>query len=262
MPRDGEVHAITCGISLLTNAARSHLAGEFDLGIPDEVARGIANPRKTEEALSSLGPDKRQGLRERLLKYAETDPRRASAELNALAGYLQTRGLDLERASELIAEVLLLASDTVSGSLAAGALADFLRERGLVVSVHSIRGFQSGDYDLALGNLKATVQSLVERHGDVLLNLTGGFKAEVAALSVLAAESGLRAYYIHESSREVVFLPTGPELKVRTTKEEKLLALLTVLLAVPFDSILGFPWFLIPTASLAFAAAWLAVKRV
>ncbi len=247
---------------MLTNAARSHLAGEFDLGIPDEVARGIANPRKTEEALSSLGPDKRQGLRERLLEYAETNPRRASAELNALAGYLQTRGLDLERASELIAEVHLLASDTVSGSLAAGALADFLRERGLVVSVHSIRGFQSGDYELALRNLKATVKSLVDRYGEVMLNLTGGFKAEVAALSVLAAESGLRAYYIHESSREVVFLPTGSELKVRTTRAERVLVLLTILLAIPFDSILGFPLFLVPTIALICAAAWLALGRV
>ncbi|MDK2463531.1 MAG: putative CRISPR-associated protein [Candidatus Korarchaeota archaeon] len=257
-----EVHAVTCGVSLLTNAARAHLAGSLDLGLDEAVVREMTKPKTTERAVSSLGGSARMGLEDRLLEYAERDPRRACAELNALGAYLAERGVDLDRAADLISEVHLIASDTASGTLTAEVLARFLRERGLAVSVHTVRGFQSGDYESALENLRSAVKSLVDRFGDVVLNLTGGFKAEVAALSVLAAESGLRAYYIHESARRVVFLPTASRLKVRTTWPERALALISIALAVPFDSLLGSPWFLVPTIPLALFGSWLALRMV
>ncbi len=257
-----EVHVVTCGVSLLSNAIRSHLVGKIDLGVDDELVRSMSSPNSIEEVVGSLTSVDAQRLEASLLGYAESDPRGASAELNALAAYLDERGADLDRASELISEVHLLASDTSSGALTAGVLAKFLRERGVAVSVHTVRGFQSGDYDEALRNLRSAVKSLVDRFGDVVLNLTGGFKAEVAALSVLAAESGLRAYYIHESARRVVFLPTASRLKVRTTWPERALALISIALAVPFDSLLGSPWFLVPTIPLALLGSWLALRMV
>ena len=260
--RFGEVHVVTCGVSLLTNAARAHLRGGPSLPLGEEVVRDLANPRITEQVVSGMSEEERDRLSSALLEYVGSDPRRASAELNALAAYLEERGVELSRAVEVVGEVHLLSSDTSSGSLAAWVLARYLEGLGVQTSVYKIRGFQSGDYEAALENLRAAVKSLVDRFGDVVLNLTGGFKAEVAALSVLAAESGLRAYYIHESARRVVFLPTASELKVRTTWPERALIVISLLLGIPFDSLLGYPWFLLATGPLAALGAWLAWRKV
>ncbi|AKG38409.1 hypothetical protein MA03_02775 [Infirmifilum uzonense] len=80
-----------------------------------------------------------------------------------------------------------------------------------------------------------SARDVVRRNKNVVLNLTAGFKAEIAAMAVLASESDLDQYYIHESSKMVVMLPKVFELKVRMTKWEKVASVLAVLLNIPFS---------------------------
>ena len=190
-----------------------------------------------------------------MVNLLEGNPRKASAEMNAFYGYLEEFGRGVE-------EVHLIVSDTEVGRFTANALMEYLERRGFNVSKHTVRGFGSEDFELALRNLRETVRSIVARSKEVVLNLTGGFKAEIAALSVLAAESGLRAYYIHESARRVAILPTASELKVKYTSWEKALGILTVLLSVPLDSLLGLPLFAVVEIALLVPAMWILLRKV
>ena len=171
------------------------------------------------------------------------------AEINALFGYLRERGLKPEEATKLIGEVHLISSDTVLGNLSASALEEYLKSilPKVPVHLHRVMGFQTGNFEVALINLKEKVRE-ISKGKKVVLNLTGGFKAEIAALSALAAESGFRAYYIHEVGQRTVELPSSSELRIRFTRKEKILGILAVLLSFPYELFLG-KW-LFPIVSL------------
>lgn len=251
-----ETHIITCGLSLLTNTVRSALSREIPLEIEESRLRSLANPREVEVTLRSLSDEEKEALERAMVNLLEGNPRKASAEMNAFYGYLE----EFERGG--VEEVHLIVSDTEAGRFTANALMEYLERRGFNVSKHTVRGFGSEDFELALRNLRETVRSIVVRSKEVVLNLTGGFKAEIAALSVLAAESGLRAYYIHESARRVAILPTASELKVKYTSWEKALGILTVLLSVPLDSLLGLPLFAVVEIALLVPAMWILLRKV
>ncbi len=248
-----ETHVITCGISLLMNTIRST---EEDIlsSIPEEKLRELSNPRSLSEALKSLTGDERRALEEAMLSNLRRDPRRASAEMNAFLGYINEYSTEVR-------DLHLLVSDTDAGKLVAKILDEYLTESGYNVSKHVVAGFGSEDFDAALKELKEVVGSIVGRSGDVVLNLTGGFKAEIAALSVLAAESGLRAYYIHEAAKKIVILPTASQLKVKVTKWEKALAILTAILSFPIDSLLGFPLFVVAEIAIFVPTLWIILKK-
>ncbi|MDK2373340.1 MAG: putative CRISPR-associated protein [Candidatus Korarchaeota archaeon] len=248
-----ETHVITCGISLLTNTIRS-MRDEPSPSIPEEKLRSLSNPKTLSHALGSLSSGERRALEEAMLSNLRRDPRRASAEMNAFLGYMD------EYSSE-VRDLHLLVSDTDAGKLVAKILDEYLTESGYNVSKHVVTGFGSEDFDAALKELREVVGSIVRRSGDVVLNLTGGFKAEIAALSVLAAESGLRTYYIHEAARKIVILPTASQLKVRVTKWEKALAILTTILSFPIDSLLGFPLFVLAEIAIFVPTLWIILKK-
>ncbi len=249
-----ETHVITCGVSLLVNTARS-LKGKGILD--DEKLDYLSNYAKMEEALNSLSQEEKRKLEDQMLSFLRQDPRRASAEMNALLGYLdEVVGAEVEK-------VHLLVSDTEAGKITANVLLRYLEEdQGIDTDRHVVQGFGSEDFRRALKNLTDTVRGIVKSSKNVVLNLTGGFKAEIAALSALAAESGLKAYYIHERSRKVVMLPTAEELKVRVTKWEKIGGILALLLGVPYDSILGSPIFIPITLALAAVTIWVMWTKV
>ncbi len=245
-----ETHVITCGISLLMNTVRSM----SPTSIGEEKLRALSNPRTLPEAMSSLSDREKEALESEMLSLLRKDPKRASAELNALLSYLEEYPTEVR-------DVHLIVSDTDAGKLTAAVLDKYLTENGYDVSKHVVKGFGSENFQEALGELRDVVKSIVDRSSDVVLNLTGGFKAEIAALSVLAAESGLKAYYIHEAARRVVILPTASQLKVRVTKWEKVLAVLSMLLSFPLDSVLGFPLFVPVELSILIPTIWIALRK-
>jgi len=247
-----ETHIITCGISLLTNTVRS--LSNRESPIPREKLQGLSDTRRIQETLASLSREEREALEGAMLSLLRENPKMASAEMNALLSYAEEFNPSIE-------SVHLISSDTEEGRLTASVLARYLTELGHEVHEHSVEGFGSEDFDRALIKLKERVRRIVERHHSVVLNLTGGFKAEIAALSVLAAESGLRAYYIHEAAKKVVILPTASQLKVRTTIWEKVLAVLMIILSIPMDSLLGFPLFILAEAAVLIPAIWIVLRR-
>jgi len=249
-----EAHVITCGISSVLNMARASLVGKWGTSIKKELLEELANPRRASEALEKEEEGQINLLKRELVEFISANPREASAEMNAYFGYLQESDLEVREASKLIDEIHLIASDTKIGLLVADSLKDYLKSvhPEISVCVHCVEGFQTWEFERALKNLKRKVK-LISEGKEVVLNLTGGFKAEVAALSALAAENGFRAYYIHEAGRRVVELPASHQLKIRLTRNEKLLGLISILLSIPYDSFLRDFLFLIPTIALLLA---------
>ncbi|MCS7103196.1 MAG: putative CRISPR-associated protein [Candidatus Korarchaeum sp.] len=233
-----ECHVIACGISLLRNFAESQvLQCSSILWKHPELKNSLRDPSKIEGFLKELSDGEKASLRGEILSYLKQDPRRASAELNSLFGYIEDvkRG-KVEDIRSFIEEVHLMRSDTESGRLTVDVLSDYLSSLGLRVNSHAVGGFGSQDFDNAIRDLVRKVRGVVRScRGEIVFNVTGGYKVETAAMAVLAAESDIKQYYIHETSGRVVLLPPTSELKVRMTSWEKLLTALTVLINLPFS---------------------------
>ena len=228
-----EVHVITCGASLLRNFARNLTQSSLLCKYPD-LKEKLEDPNVSEGFLKSLSGDEKIALKGEMLKYLERNPKAASAELNSLLSYVeQVKGTS--KLEEVVSEVHIFRSDTEAGKIVADVLQDYLHSLGANVSIHTVAGFGTGDFSSAVKNLVRSARDVVRRNKNVVLNLTAGFKAETAAMAVLASESDLDQYYIHESSKKVVMLPKASELKVRMTKWEKVAGVLAVLLNIPFS---------------------------
>lgn len=161
-------HIVTVGTSVLSNARR----------------QGIATDR------TSLGA------------FVAQRPREASAEINAMGDYL-------DRGS--VGSVYLLATDTPDGALCADLVEEHLRSRGVRVS-RGPRILGAADPDAfyaGLSDLVLAVARYIRRHerDGVLINATGGYKAESAMVTSLGLTLGVAVYYQHESATRAVVLP-------------------------------------------------------
>lgn len=182
MPAPEYLHVVTVGTSLLGNAGWK---------------KGQRLPAK-----------------QALLDLLTADPRKHSAELNALVPFI-------ERAQ--CQHVHLLATDTPDGRLCRDAIGQYLHNRHIATNQGDAAGLlphalgRASDQD-SFHRAACQFRDAVFRVADkarnrgrtVLINATGGLKAETAVATLVAAERGLGAYYIHESMTEPVFLPTAP----------------------------------------------------
>lgn len=139
-----------------------------------------------------------------------SDPRRTSAELNALLHYVDRGTCD---------RVHLISTDTAEGGFCRDIVGSFLKDRG----IQTEQGVQAdllpadtGDPCAAAAQLRDRIFSVAraahERGDTVYLNLTGGLKSETAvaaATATLLSIAGIPvvAYYAHESMPEPVELP-------------------------------------------------------
>ena len=152
-----------------------------------------------------------------------SSPYTMSAELNAMKWVLEDGCRDVRR-------IVLYASDTIPGMKCAELLKSYLETRCRAeIAVRVVKGL-AREMWLGISNLgKHIVDDVVEarRAGlDVYINLTGGFKPESGIALLAAAVSGANAvYYIHESFRDVVWLPIPP-LRVDRARLESVLKLL------------------------------------
>jgi len=146
-----------------------------------------------------------------LLGFLGSNPRGASAELNAFFGLTPKPrpGVD---------GVVLYSTDTGTGWLCARALEAYLEGAGFEVEgPRRLRGFGLGADRFEEG-LMSVVEAVVPRvrrakaRGlKVYVNATGGFKPESAFLVLASALAGAdKAYYVHEAFRDVVELPLLP----------------------------------------------------
>ncbi|MHA1717563.1 MAG: putative CRISPR-associated protein [Promethearchaeota archaeon] len=177
------VHIVTCGISILTNFGRktkqSSQATQF---------QNISLNNKVLE----------------LLKHLKKEPLKMSAELNSLNafGFID------------ISKIYLLATDTEKGELCATVLQKYIQKetpRGNIkCEVRKIPGFGTEKFEDGLINLRNEVVTIISNHlgkEPIYLNCTGGFKPEVSMLILISSIFDIPAYYIYETSRQLIFIP-------------------------------------------------------
>lgn len=187
-----QLHVITVGISLLTNFER---------------ARGLNRTQSLRKAAD-------------LDKFLASDPRAASAELNALIGLL---GDESELGKNI--GVSLVYTETRESKLCAGALKRYFTKKGVHVSELKLRGVELpavGGDDLAerkklaergLEEFRDKVNDHISRLKrqkpllKIFFNATGGYKAEIAILYALGKTLGIPVYYLHETYKCVIDLP-------------------------------------------------------
>ena len=149
-----------------------------------------------------------------MLAYVNKKPKEACAELNAFYTFLDQR-----KAWKNLREIYLYATDTSSCMLCARIIYEHLKESfGAKVQVQEpirvkgwgIEGFEKGLIRL-LDLLAGIIKSKKDQGFRVFVNATAGFKPEAAfatlASALLKADG---VYYIHEASRDLVYMPLLP----------------------------------------------------
>lgn len=137
----------------------------------------------------------------------------ASAEITS------TLKIKEELAEDL--EVYLLASDTVVSVLAAELVAEALEERGFNVKFSRqnnwsvIKGLQVKDglkfRNEGMKNLISSLEKITEGYyGNVVFNITGGYKATLPYLTILAQVNSVPLYYIFEDAKTLLYIPPAP----------------------------------------------------
>ncbi|MEN3185045.1 MAG: putative CRISPR-associated protein [Atribacterota bacterium] len=143
-----------------------------------------------------------------LLTFVNTaDPRKACAETNALSRLLQEGD-----------RLIFLHSDTEEGKLCAGVLAQHYAQNGYETIVDCIRYLSYREAHFRLRGLRSLVgklADLIERERtihkrEVIINATGGFKAEGVYATLVGLLFNVPVWYIHEMFQEVVKMPVLP----------------------------------------------------
>jgi len=136
---------------------------------------------------------------------ALTDLRKASAETNALYHLLREDDA-----------LVFLHSETPESHLCARALAEFFENRGHETRMVCVRDLSYREADFRLG-LRALVGTLVAcireerfKGREVLINATGGFKAEGAYATLVGLLFNVPVYYIYEAFQRIVQMPPLP----------------------------------------------------
>jgi putative CRISPR-associated protein (TIGR02619 family) len=187
------VHIVTVGASLASN---------YEM----ERTKSRVSEASIEEKLSRVPEAERNIYSKSLLnhiKEKERDGRlpESCAELHALSGHLGELSI-----------AYLLHTDTNLGKCCSKAIQEYLRSRGVqapqpieIQGLHGPQTFQRG-----LANLVRETAKILAQHGNARVCATGGFKPEVALASILGFIAKAPVYYIHESFREEIHLPSLP----------------------------------------------------
>lgn len=142
----------------------------------------------------------------------------ASAEITSILKIQKEIKGKSEEGAEL--EVYLLASDTVSSVLAAELLAAEFQQRGIkayftreqhyvieYLQVHNGVAFQKE----GLSNLISAVEKIAGGYyGNLIFNITGGYKATIPYLSIYAQVNSIPIYYIFEDEETLLSIPPAP----------------------------------------------------
>jgi len=160
----------TVGASLLTNARR------------DEREHDLAN----------------------YLRHTPAD--KASAETNSLSRLLQEDD-----------RIVFLHSDTDEGKLCAETLRSFYSNQGYQAEVVPVPDLNYTESRFKMRGLRSLVATMIKQIQNeckagrkVLINATGGFKAEIAYATLVGLLFNVPVYYIHEAFRDIIEMPPTP----------------------------------------------------
>ena len=170
------------------------------------------NSNKYEEYITEMGK-----LKKDIITYSKKeDKNKLSAEIKSLYKLKEEYKTD-----ELW--VYLIASDTIVSRLAAEIIKEFLDDdfdkKGIKVYFVKendvIKGLQVKDRDAfnreGMRNLIKRIDEIVQEYFDnVVFNISGGFKATIPYLTIMAQIYGCNIYYIFEETEELLRIPPLP----------------------------------------------------
>ncbi len=135
-----------------------------------------------------------------------TDPIRASAETNSLSRILQEGD-----------KLIFLHSQTEEGEVCADSLRRHYENQGYQSESQEIPDLSYTESRFKMRGLRSLVATLIDRirrerqaRREVLINATGGFKAEIAYATVVGLLFDVPVYYIHEAFRDIIQIPSTP----------------------------------------------------
>jgi putative CRISPR-associated protein (TIGR02619 family) len=142
-----------------------------------------------------------------IAKYLhEKDPKKASAETNSLSRILQKED-----------KIVFLYSQTEDGKFCAEALQRHYEQQEYQTEIVEISDLTYKESRFKMRGLRSLVATLIdcirrERQAqrEVLINATGGFKAEIAYATVVGLLFDVPVYYIHEAFRDIIQMPPTP----------------------------------------------------
>ena len=135
-----------------------------------------------------------------------TDVIRASAETNSLSRLLQERD-----------QLIFLCSQTADGKQCAKALAQYYKNAGYETNVAEVPDLTYTESRFKMRGLQSLVATLIDQirrektqARQVLINATGGFKAEIAYATLVGLLFDVPVYYIHEAFQDIIEMPPTP----------------------------------------------------
>ena len=135
----------------------------------------------------------------------QTPPEKASAETNSLKRLLQEGD-----------RIIFIHSDTEEGRLCADALKSFY-QKNHSVETKGVDRLNYTDSEFKMVGLRSFVTKLIEQirneqkaSREVIINATGGFKAEIAYATLVGLLFNVPVYYIHEAFQDIIEMPPTP----------------------------------------------------
>jgi len=142
-----------------------------------------------------------------LLDFVNKDPKKASAELNALYSYSEKYKVPID-------EAYLISTDTDECELCTRVLERYLKKKGIATHIKRVKGYnvKYGDFYEGLVEFLKTIAEKVRIWKDrkIYFNATSGFKPEVSLLVTMGSTLGISTYYRHEVIGDVVEIPPFP----------------------------------------------------
>lgn len=135
-----------------------------------------------------------------------TAAEKASAETNSLSRLLQKGD-----------RVVFLHSQTEEGKRCADALRQHYAHQGYAAELREVPDLTYTESRFKMRGLRSLVATLIDliRHErkqnrEVLVNATGGFKAEIAYATLVGLLFDVPVFYIHEAFRDIIEMPPTP----------------------------------------------------
>ncbi|GCD78003.1 hypothetical protein JCM31826_14850 [Thermaurantimonas aggregans] len=228
----------TVGTSLISNWKETN-----NYGLTDEIREQLRELEKCSFFENSgttadsyinyvKGEYGERGILQLLIEYLNAKSN--CAEISSITAIEKELRKSLKEGEELTLTIHLLCTDTILSPLCAEVIAGYLRRKGYTVafeevaenatiiekikdhnfsSAHIIKNLNLKKYsEQGLLNLIEKIKIITSTAGseNTLLNITGGYKALIPPITILAQLYHLSIYYLYEDSSEIIHLPPMP----------------------------------------------------
>lgn len=195
-----DVLICTVGTSLLTNIDRSK---PEESGVSADLHEKLRQARQSDDTAALA----------KLLLEIDPTSRICGAEINSIEDALRNKSLSLRH-------LFLFVSDTADGRKMGDVLTRYYRARkdldletGEFVAVQKLQDENPKDFKIhGLRNLVREMGKVIQRYTPerIIINATGGYKAQIAIAVVIGQTLGIPVLYRHERFSEIIDFPPMP----------------------------------------------------